>query len=310
LKWTKKGVVYCPDDSIEWMVSHAAFPTPLLLDDRIRVYISIRGRDRQSVIGFVDVDREDPTTVLKVHDQPVLTQGKLGTFDDCGVQPMQALIHDDRVYLYYLGWNPGTTVLARNNTGLAVSTDGGETFERAFEGPVLDRTKDEPYFAYTPNIMIENGRWHLWYGSGTAWEEVNGKAEGLFEIKYAYSDDGIDWVRPNKTCIPPDHHLEVNCRPAVIKRNGVYHMWYSLRTAEDFRGGTNSYRIGYAHSTDHENWVRDDENAGINVSKDGWDSEMICFCSVMETDGKLHMFYNGNGFGLTGFGHAIMDSFG
>ena len=42
--------------------------------------------------------------------------------------------------------------------------------------------------------------------------------------------------------------------------------------------------------------------AGIDVSESGWDSEMISYPYIVEGEGELFMFYNGNGFGRSGFG--------
>ena len=101
--------------------------------------------------------------------------------------------------------------------------------------------------------------------------------------------------------------MEVNCRPSVIKHGDVYRMWFSVRGAQDFRGGENSYRIGYAESTDRIHWDRSDSEYGIDVSPGNWDSDMVCYGSVVEANDKLHMLYNGNGFGLTGIGYATME---
>jgi hypothetical protein len=68
------------------------------------------------------------------------------------------------------------------------------------------------------------------------------------------------------------------------------------------------YRIGYAFSHDLMNWTRDDENAGIDVSADGWDSEMQCYPSVFACDHKTYLLYNGNEFGRLGFGLAVAET--
>jgi hypothetical protein len=47
--------------------------------------------------------------------------------------------------------------------------------------------------------------------------------------------------------------------------------------------------------------------AGIDVSNTGWDSEMICYPCVFEHKGTKYMLYNGNGYGRTGFGLAVME---
>jgi hypothetical protein len=69
-------------------------------------------------------------------------------------------------------------------------------------------------------------------------------------------------------------------------------MWYSYR-------GKN-YRIGYAESDDGLNWKRKDEDAGIDVS------EMIEYPFVFDHKGGRYMLYNGNGYGKTGIGLAVL----
>ncbi|MDO8752438.1 MAG: hypothetical protein Q7J80_00975, partial [Anaerolineales bacterium] len=96
--------------------------------------------------------------------------------------------------------------------------------------------------------------------------------------------------------------------PTVFYRNGTYHMYFCYRQAYGFRNqSNNAYRIGYAYSTDMINWERDDSRAGIDVSEDGWDSQMQCYPHIFQVDGKVYMLYNGNEFGRFGFGLAVLD---
>jgi hypothetical protein len=91
-------------------------------------------------------------------------------------------------------------------------------------------------------------------------------------------------------------------RPFVLDTGGLLRMWYSVRT---FSKG---YRIGYAESADGLHWDRQDERAGIDVSADGWDSQMICFPCIQTTSHGTYLFYNGNDYGETGFGVAIAEN--
>src|SRR3989442_235782 len=90
-------------------------------------------------------------------------------------------------WLYYIGWNESVTVQSRNAIGLAVSTDGGFTFERAFRGPVVARTRDEPFFTATPFVLREDGKWRMWYASTIAFLKVDGRYEPVYVIKYGES---------------------------------------------------------------------------------------------------------------------------
>ncbi|MDR3088446.1 MAG: hypothetical protein LBU39_01340 [Desulfobulbaceae bacterium] len=88
-------------------------------------------------------------------------------------------------------------------------------------------------------------------------------------------------------------------RPSVLRDPDGWKMWYS------FRGET--YRIGYAESPDGLVWTRLDEQAGIDVSATGWDTEMIEYPFVFDHAGRRYMLYNGNGYGKTGFGLAVLE---
>jgi hypothetical protein len=72
----------------------------------------------------------------------------------------------------------------------------------------------------------------------------------------------------------------------------------------DFRNKERGYRIGCAYSYDLSSWHRNDELAGLSPSSKGWDSEMVCYPSIIEIEDRTIMFYCGNYFGMGGFGAA------
>lgn len=305
MAWKKLGMIFDLErQSIPWLKSHAMLPTPLLLDDRVRVYYTGRDADGCSRISFADFERSDPSVLMYAHQQPLLELGKIGTFDDSGTLGTCAVRSGEEVYLYYNGYNRRVTVPYSNAIGLAVSRDNGTTFERMFEGPIIDRNTLEPYFTVGAFVLREEGLWRMWYASATRWIVVAGKPESIYVIKYAESGDGMNWVRNNHTCIQPTTPDEANVRGTVIKEDGVYKMWFCYRGSVDFRDGSDSYRIGYAESPDATNWTRHDERAGISFSAEGWDAKMQAYPSVVTVDGARYLFYNGNAFGQGGFGCA------
>lgn len=305
--WRKLGWIFAPDGSVEWMASHAQVPTVLVRDDRLRVYFASRDANGRALTACLDVDREDPTRVVKVYDRPVLGFGKPGTFDEDGVMPGDCLEDGDRILMYYSGWNQKVSTPYHNATGLAVSTDGGLTFERCFEGPVMERSPTEPYLAVTPSVLKIGPRYRCWYISGLRWVSISGKYEPVYVVKRAESEDGVTWVRPPEICIPQRHELEAFSHPCVRFIGGRYRMWYCYRDSVDYRDGNGSYRLGYAESLDGIAWSRLDELVGIEPSASGWDSTMLAYPYVVEVDGRRLLFYNGNGFGRSGFGVAILD---
>jgi hypothetical protein len=277
------------------------------LDDRTwRVYYSTRDAQNRSRTSFVELAADEPSRVTYVHDRPVMELGELGAFDDSGVMPSWVVTVGATKYLYYTGWTARVSVPYHNAIGLAVSHDGGRTFERAWAGPVFGPTHDEPHFTGTACVLVENGVFRNWYLSCVGWARVGDKVEPRYDLKYAESRDGVVWQRGARVAIGLASPAEGGLvRASVLKRNGGYSMWYSRRGTSDYRTDrAQSYRMGYAESPDGVTWTRLDEQAGLDVSDAGWDAEMVAYPHVLEHTGGLRMFYNGNGFGRSGFGWA------
>ncbi len=308
MKWEKKGLFYTPQACKDWSVGHAQLPiVDRVNEDVLRIYFGDRTAQKYTITSYVEVEADNPKNILHLNtERPVLDCGELGAFDDTGAMPSWIVDHGGMKYLYYIGWNAGVSVGYRNSIGIAISDDGGRTFTRMFKGPVVDRTRTEPQFASAPCVLIENGVWRMWYLSGIRWEIIDGRPEPIYHIKYAESRDGINWDRTGIVCIDLKSPEEGGMtRPCVIHDEGIYRMWYSYRGIRDYRTNKSfTYRIGYAESADGIHWERKDEEAGIDVSEEGWDSEMVCFAYVYDHKGERYMIYNGNGFGASGIGYA------
>jgi hypothetical protein len=306
-RWNKRGLIFRPSGDVNWSRTHAQVPTALVIGDRVRLYYATRDEQGRSRTSFVEVSREDPSRILYRHSAPVMELGEPGTHDEDGVMVGSVVVDNDRILLYYTGWSRGGSVPYRVAVGVAISIDGGMSFTRPFEGPVVDRTAFEPYMTMSPYVLVDgNGLWRMWYGSGLKWVTIEGKFEPVYAIKYAESDDGLNWTQPNTLCIAPRCPLEANTRPSVRYSKRGYEMWFCYRHSRDFRDGTGAYHIGYALSADGKDWRRQPDPAGMEPSIAGWDSKMMAYPNVVEVGGRLIMFYNGNGFGSTGIGYATL----
>jgi len=240
---------------------------------------------------------------------PVLEPGPPGAFDDCGAMASCIVEHDDSLYLYYIGWNVSTTVPYRNTIGLAISNDGGYNFEKMC-GPILARSYWDPYMVASPFTIRRNGVSWMWYLSCLGWEEVDGTLEPSYNIKVATSVSNLFWSS-NDIAIPLESDYAI-ASPSVVYWGNKWRMWYSYRGKEGYRDNpATAYHIGYAEAEDIGGpWTRKDELSGllpVDPSNGSWESIMQCYPAVYEYDGRLHMLYNGNGFGATGFGHAILE---
>lgn len=301
MKWTKRGLVFSPQGQHEWVTSHAMLPVADLVENDVyRVYFSGRDRWNRSLIGYVEVDLNDPQKILSLSPEPVLGLGQLGAFDDNGVSPTCLVNLGTEKYLYYFGWNKGSMVRAAEVSGLAISEDGGRSFRRQSRAPVIDRTDAEPYQILVIScILVEGQTWRMWYDSADEWLSPD---LPRYNIKYAESTDGINWMRTGAVSVdyksPDESRVS---RASVINEDGVYKMWHC------YAMGSGGYRMGYAESGDGIHYERMDANAGIDVSDEGWDSEMVCYPHVFVHQGQKYMLYCGNGYGKTGFGCAVME---
>ena len=300
MRWKKLGNFIGPSSPFPWHVSHAMLPLADHIDgDLYKIYFSGRDKNNRSHIGAVVVDLTDPLKILNRLERPILEPGELGCFDDNGVSPSCLVNVGREKFLFYIGWKPRCTTRFSVVAGLAKSMDGGESFQRVSRAPILRRTEIEPFGIITAPWVIKDGEvYRMWYVSCTGWVHAD---LPTYNIKVAESFDGINWVQSGLVAIKNRDEEETSlARPCVLKDGKVYKMWYS------YKYRSSKYLMGYAESENGLDWDRLDDQIGILPSRSGWDSEMIEYGSVFRHDGNMFMLYNGNGYGKSGAGIAIL----
>jgi hypothetical protein len=311
-QWEKLGLVFKPADyhGKTWMNAFAQGPATLLFDDFVRVYFSCRPTPDQngqyvSYSSYIDLDRKNLQRALSVAENPILPLGERGTFDEFGVYPVSVIRIDSKIRAYYGGWTRCDSVPFNVAIGCAESIDDGKTFQRLGQGPIISYSLDEPFIMSGPKIRMFDGKFFLYYIAGSQWIIDHGRPEPVYRIRLATSDDGIEWIKINTDLIPSRiEENECQASPDVIYKNGHYHMFFCYRKSINYRGKEGGYRIGYAHSSNGINWTRRDDLVGIDISDEGWDSDMVAYPHVFELDGDVYMFYLGNAVGREGFGMA------
>ena len=296
-KWEKFGLLIKPNKSLYWSKSHCMIPTPYDLGNGlIKIYYSGRDEKNRSHIGFSIVDLNNGCKVIENSYNPVLCPGELGCFDDNGVTPSCVIdLNEKEIALYYIGWNPGSTVRMHLFGGLAISKDGGKTFKRWSKAPIIERTNLDPYLNTAPWVVRNEDHFRMYYVSGKEWINKN---TPRYNIKTAKSFDGLSWDRLGDVAIDFKNQKEnALARPFVIKDKDIWKMWFA------YKG--DSYNLSYAESGDGINWQRFDKGTGINKSEGEFDSEMIEYAAIVEYKSNLYMFYNGNNYGYEGIGLAI-----
>lgn len=301
MKWEKKGLIYCPNGEHEWEIDTFMTPHAMRIESGvIRIWGGVRDQNGVSRIKYIDVSEKNPSQVLYVSERPALDVGKPGCFDDNGVILGDIIPVGNQLYLYYVGFQHVQKVKFHAFSGLAISDDGGKTFERYSEIPVLDRSPQGRFGRCIHTVFRENGIFKCYYAVINDWKIINDIPYPIYNIWYTTSKDGIHFERED-TCLCVD--VEGNeyriGRPKVYRTENGYEMFYTRDMVPK------DYIVGYATSVDGKNWVRQDEKAGLLKSEIGWDSEMACYPVKVSLPEVEYLFYNGNGMGKTGVGYAI-----
>lgn len=297
--WRRLGQLPLDCTPARWAESHAALPAVEPLDaENWAVYLSLRDADGRARIGRTVLTMHGTAALAPLDPEPVLDLGALGAFDDSGVTTSCLVSHGRERLLYYTGWSRGVTVPFYLAAGVAVSVDGGP-FARRSPAPLLDRSAADPFLTASPFVAIEDGNWRMWYVSATKWRQTPRGPQHHYNIRYAESRDGAAWTRDGSICLDyatPDEYAFA--RPWVVRDGSGYRMWFAVRG--------DAYEIGLAESSDGVHWTRR-ADGGLRASGSGWDSEMVEYPAVFTHGGRQYMLYNGNGYGRTGIGLAVLD---
>jgi hypothetical protein len=306
VKWRKLGIVAPAICDGEWRSSHAMVPTPVDRPDLglIRTYVTFVDGKGVGRPGYVDLDRET-LSVVSVSNKPLLDVGLPGTFDENGVTPTCVVSLDDRhLVMYYVGYELGTKIRYRLLSGAAISEDGGLTFRRYSQSPILERSDHELLFRCGPFVMPEAGKFRMWYIAGSGWTRINGNELPQYSIKYLESSDGLTWGPTGASAIEVSQADEHGLgRPWVLRtESGGYDMFYCVR-----RRSHAAYRLGHAESDDGLTWRRRDADLGLDAGPEPYDNKAIMYAAPIRVGNRTYCFYNGNDFGREGFAVAIRE---
>lgn len=301
MKVIKKGILFNANYADKSM-SSALQPTALITgENTARIFCGARDDKGISRIMCVDIiKQEDELSVTSIKKKPVLDVGLPGSFDDNGVVPSAIIKSNGKIYLYYAGYQLTNNVRFLVLGGLATSEDGGETFNRLKNTPILERTSDEFLFRVPHTVFYENGKWRVWYGGGNNFKVSGSRTLPVYDIRYMESEDGIHFPDTGTAVLKNINDEHRVGRPCVIKRDNKYFMFFGASTNEI------AYRLAYAISDDGYVWERKFD-IGITYSEDEFDSSMSAYPCVINLQNKYFMLYNGNQYGKFGFGYAQLE---
>ena len=251
-------------------------------------------------IGFAEASIDDPLTWKEHAASPVLKP--LANWEGNTInQPRVVKVTDTHWRLYYTGWGykhpNGGSSWAFN---LAESFDGGVTWKRHGEGPLLERgdaASPDGGGVCVPEVRRVGDKWMMWY---TAMKVASGQN---IHLCLATSDDGVHWMKHSGNPVLTDDfekgpNRNVISRCFVRYADGLFQMWYSHAKP--------NYRIKYAESLDGIAWERSPIEPVLDAGpKESWDSQMVEYPEVDVVDGTWRLWFCGNGFGSVGYAKGI-----
>ena len=298
--WVKLGCIFDPTSRTPHpkLRTHAANPLPVHIGGNLfRIYYSGRDDEGRSSVGGIDFDIVT-RTIIKDFKEPFFEHGPKKSFYANGVSVGCVYRASSTLYMTFMGWQSPSDGHWRGDIGRLI-VEADLTLELDCDRPLLSSDPVDPISLSYPWILgDEVDGYTMWYGSTHTWDAGNG--EMLHVINRATSSDGQSWMRHGLGVPFILNVAQAFSRPTVVPSlTAGYDMWFSYRS-----GSGQKYRIGYAHSLNLVDWKLDANGSGIDVSSDGWDSEMIEYPYVFDHNNDRYMIYNGNGYGRTGFGLA------
>lgn len=304
MSWRKLGLVHCPGAASGWARHSFMTPTPWLSEPgTIRVYGGIRDDRGISRIGWVDLDADDPVRIKARCEAPVLDLGAPGMFDDNGVILGDILeVAPDDLRMYYVGFQLVEKAKFLAFTGVAISRDRGETFERHQPTPILDRCPEGTFIGALHSIAaLPEGGFRAWVSRGRGWQEIGGRLYPQYDCWTLTSADGLRF--DNASAVPiiapaPGEYRIGRPRANMLPGGG----WELRATSDTLDKQYESFRFT---SPDGVAFTRTNEAELPRGAPGSWDSDMTCYPAHLTTpDGTRYLFYNGNDMGRTGFGVA------
>jgi predicted GH43/DUF377 family glycosyl hydrolase len=341
-QWQKRGVIAAPGFAGPQSSAFVSAPSVIRLENgRLRMYVWVADGtppwlNGRHVIVAAEADPADPFKWELVGAQPMVGPEPGSAKRDRGAGFPFVLPRSDGPWLMYFGTWGGdwqATQQLANRTGLALSHDQGLTWEVVDEDVLASGPPGSFDAGAIPSVGIVRNApddYLLWYTAAEKYVRFGPVNQGLLHIGGARSRDGIHWQDFAEPVLrarvdAADPYEACLARPAVIKLDGVYHMWlgvYDMAAGNRpstgqreldgsrealIREASGSYRLEYARSTDGIHWTRFADQPVIPLTPGGFDATSQTYASVVDMGDELWLFYTGDGLGNTGVGLATLD---
>ena len=260
-RWRKLARCSRPQDvpGRPWLKEFAQAPATLVFDDFVRVYFSCRPPPDEngqyvSYSAYVDLDRADLFTVVRVAEQPILSWAASASSTSSAPTRCRSSATATRCVAYYGGWTRCESVPFNVAIGCARSATSGKTFTKLGNGPVLRTRPDEPFVLSGPKIRRFNDLWYLLYIAGRKWKMVDGRRRTGLQDPHGHVVETASTGRGlNEDLIESRiEEDEAQASPDVFYASGNYHMFFCYQHSSDYprQGERLPHRLRLQHRPD------------------------------------------------------------
>jgi len=299
MKWHKLGRIFDIEEisrSAE-MLSHASTPSPLVIgDNQVRIFYSSRDIRNRSSISYFDLDLST-LKIIYAHDKPLFKFGEDHTFFSEGISLGNVFKWKGAVYMAFMGWKIPEGEHWFGQIGL-LGINSENNIHLLQDFPVLPINSIDPISLSYPWVSAtENMEITYWYGSTLTWDGPN--CDMIHVLKEGRTINLSRWESGTRTLAFDQSEFQAFSSPTILEISDKRVLFFS------YRGEGMSYKIGSAELT-NEYPVATKDDFGISENLEQWESEMQCYPRIFQLSGKHYMLYNGNQYGKSGIGLALL----
>jgi hypothetical protein len=283
-------------------VSHLSVPTAVLSPDgsRIRLFVSSRDDQGRSRVFVLDLDPANPLEVSHPHLKLVLDLGAEEDFDGDGLLCTSVLVDGpESMHMLYVGFERNAHGFYRLLTGLAHSIDGGDSFTRSTNVPLLERAPDEStvrgaaVFAETIRLGAPKG---IVYAGGSGWvTTADGRRRPHYSLREQPIGPGLAPIGPSRVLLEPRSDEHGFGRTGAIDCGDHRCVLLSVRMT-----ALSSYRLQTATIESDGRWVRDTVQLRVLEGNRERSLDHLMFASSVQTPSEQWLFLNGPDYGKDG----------
>jgi len=211
-----------------------------------------------TILEAIEIGRatsEDGYIWTKYGENPVLTFGPTGAWDDMMIDPGPVIFDGEEYRMWYSGFDGVDWRI-----GLATSTDGVD-WTKYEENPVLDLGDTDQWDDQSlrvGNVIYDQSQYKMWY-TGTDGEHLR--------VGYATSPDGVNWTKYSENPVldigePGTWDDERIDHCYVLFNGNNYEMWYQGYDEPTYW----FFPTGYATSEDGITWSKYGNNPVLTSS--------------------------------------------